>query len=75
MTSRDLRINALLLAAAAVSPLVQAQAAPCPAAGGAALTVGTVAEVAPGAARSFSLNLGANEGVIVDLASLMRQLP
>ncbi len=70
MLSRPLRTTAMLLAATALAPLAQAQAAPCPAAGAAALTVGTVAEVAPGPARSFSLSLGANEGVIVDLATL-----
>ena len=70
MSSLASRTTALLLAATAMAPLAQASAAPCPAAGGAALTVGTVADVAPGAARSFSITLGANEGVIVDLSSL-----
>ncbi len=58
------------LAAAALAPLAQAQAATCPAPGGASVTVGTVSDVAPGAARSFAVNLAANEGVIVDLVSL-----
>jgi len=70
MSSLASRTTALLLAATALAPLAQASAATCPAAGGAALTVGTVADVAPGAARSFSITLGANEGVIVDLSSL-----
>ncbi len=67
-----LRLNrtALLLAAAALAPLAQAQAATCPSAGAGALTVGTVADVASGAARSFTLDLAANEGVIVDLVGL-----
>jgi hypothetical protein len=67
MTSLASRTTALLLAATALAPLAQASAATCPAAGGTALTVGTVSDVAPGAARSFSITLGANEGVIVDL--------
>lgn len=59
-----------LLAAAALTPLAQAQAATCPAPGGAMVTVGTVSDVAPGAPRSFAVELAANEGVIVDLVSL-----
>ena len=59
-----------LLAATALVPLAQAQAAPCPTAGAAALTIGTVADVAPGGARSFAISLGANEGVIIDLSDL-----
>ena len=70
MTPMPFRTTAMLLAATALAPLAQAQAAPCPTAGAAALTVGTVADVAPGAARSFSISLGANEGVIVDLSDL-----
>lgn len=73
MSSLATRSTIVLLAATALVPL--AQAAPCPAAGGAALTVGTVSDVAPGAARSFSVNLGANEGVIVDLSSLKAPVP
>ena len=75
MSSLASRTTALLLAATALAPLAQAQAAPCPAAGATALTVGTVADVAPGAARSFSITLGANEGVIVDLSSLKPPAP
>lgn len=75
MSSIASRTTALLFAATALAPMVQAQAAPCPSAGGTALTVGTVADVAPGAARSFSLTLGANEGVIVDLSSLKPAAP
>ncbi len=75
MSSLASRTTALLLAATALAPLTPAQAAPCRAAGGTALTVGTVADVAPGAARSFSVNLGANEGVIVDLSSLKPPAP
>ena len=58
------------LVAATLAPLAQVQAATCPAPGGASVTVGTVSDVAPGAARSFAVELAANEGVIVDLVSL-----
>jgi hypothetical protein len=61
---------ALLLAAAAFAPLAQAQAAGCTVAGATPLAVGSVVPVAPGAARTYSLDLGAQQGVIVDLASL-----
>ena len=70
MPSYSSRFAAILLAATALAPIAHAQSATCPAAGASALTVGTVAEVAPGAVRSFSLSLGANEGVIVDLSNL-----
>lgn len=63
------------LAAAALVPLAQAQAAGCPAPGGATVTVGTVSDVAPGAPRSFAVELGANEGVIVDLVGLKPAAP
>lgn len=58
------------LAAVALAPLAQAQAATCPAPGAGNITVGTVTDVAPGAARSFAVELAAQESVIVDLASL-----
>ncbi len=59
------------LAAAALAPLAQAQAAPgCPPAAASPLTLGTVAEVAPGGVRSYSLRLETGQGVIVDLANL-----
>jgi Bacterial pre-peptidase C-terminal domain len=61
------RRAALFLAAAALMPLAQAQAAPCSSAGASAITVGSVAEVAPGAARSFTLSLRGGDSVIVDL--------
>lgn len=47
-----------------------AQAADCPTTGAATLAVGTVVSVAPGAARTYSVSLGAGQGIIVDLASL-----
>ncbi len=74
--SRTSRIVAFLTAAA-LAPLAQAQAqtASCRAAGASALPVGTVASVAPGAARTYSLSLGANEGVIVDLESIKPPSP
>lgn len=70
MIRLPIRTAALLLAATAFAPLAQAQTAPCSAAGSAAVTVGTVADVAPGAVRSYALTLGANEGVIIDLSEL-----
>ena len=63
--------RALLIAAAPLAlGQAQAQAAPCPTAGAGALAVGTVIDVASGPARSFTVELAANEGVIVDLVSL-----
>lgn len=70
MNSIRLTRGALFLAAAALAPLAQAQAAPCGTAGARPLTVGTVARVEPGAARNYTLELGVREGVIVDIASL-----
>ena len=68
------RTAALFLAAAALAPLARAEAAGCPAAGATTpLTVGTVAPVEPGGAHAFAVELGAHEGVIVDLASLARK--
>lgn len=60
-----------MLAAAALAPLAQAQAAPgCSSAGAAVLSVGTVASVSPGGERNFRLPLGAREGVIIDLSAI-----
>ena len=70
MSSRFTHGAALLFAASALAPFAPAHAAGCSATGGAALTIGTVADVAPGAARAFAVNLNANDGVIVDLANL-----
>jgi hypothetical protein len=61
---------ALFLAAAALAPLSQAQAAGCAGAGASPLTLGTVAPVAPGAARTFTLAIGPRQGVIVDLVAV-----
>lgn len=67
---------AVLLAAAALAPLAQAQAQvkpavqACTAGGATPITVGTVASVPAGATRTFSVTLAAGEGAIVDLASL-----
>ena len=59
------------LAAAALAPLAQAQAASdCSSAGASQLTLGSVAEVAPGGERSYSFRLETGQGVIVDLANL-----
>jgi hypothetical protein len=70
MPSQFFRPAAMLLAASALTPLTAAHAATCTAAGAASLTVGTVTDVAPGAARSFAITLGAGDGVIIDLANL-----
>jgi len=70
------RAAGVLLAAAALTPLAHAQAQvkpavqACTAGGAAPVTIGTVASVPAGGARTFSVTLGAGEGVIVDLASL-----
>lgn len=65
-----LSLTAALFAAAALAPLSAAQAAGCTTAGTSALSVGTAATIAPGAARSYTLQLGKGEGVYVDLSSL-----
>lgn len=70
MISTGHKRAALFLAAAALAPLSQANAATCAAAGATPLAIGTVAPVAPGAARHFTLNLGVRQGVIIDLANL-----
>lgn len=67
MPSNHCRRAALSLAAALV-PLSQAWAAPCATSSAMPLEMGRIAEVAPGAARSFTLRLDAGEGVIVDLS-------
>jgi hypothetical protein len=68
---KPIRTSAILcLAATVLTPVASAQAANCPQAGAAPLNVGTVAAVAPGAARTFAVPLGPREGVIVDLISL-----
>ena len=59
-----------LIIAAALAPLAAAQAQTpggCAPAGAAAVNVGTVAEIAPGAARTYTVQLSAGQGVIVDL--------
>jgi hypothetical protein len=71
MNSVRIARRALFLAAAFVPfAAAQAQSAGCAPAGASQVSVGTVAAVAPGAARSFTLSLASGEGVIVDLASL-----
>lgn len=62
--------HGLLPGAAALASLSQAYAADCPTSGADALTVGTVAAVPAGSARAFAVELGAGEGVIVDLVAL-----
>ena len=64
------RRAAVLFAAVALTPLAQAHAADCAPGGASALAVGTVVQVAPGAARTYALNLSRGEGVIVDLMNL-----
>lgn len=61
---------ALFLAAALLAPAAQAQAAGCDKAGATPLAIGTVTAVAPGSARSYTLDLGVRQGVIVDLVRL-----
>ena len=75
MTAIRLRRALPFLAAAALVPLAQAQAATCPAPGAGNVTVGTVADVAAGGARSYAVELAANEGVIVDLVNLKPAAP
>ncbi len=70
MTSIRHTRAALFLAAAALAPMAQAQAATCAKAGATPLSVGTVAPVSPGAARTFTIDLGVREGVIVDLVTI-----
>lgn len=65
-TTRRLTI-ALLLAGAALAG-TPASAATCDARTTAGLTVGTAVKVDAGAARTFAVQLGAGEGVIVDLS-------
>lgn len=69
MTCIRLR-HGLLAGVAALCSFSQAQAADCPTSGAEALAVGTVASVPAGGARTFSVELGAGQGVIVDLATL-----
>lgn len=75
MTSIRFRAAAVLLAATALAPFAPAHAqgkvAPgCSAGGASPISVGTVASVPAGPARSYSVGLSAGEGVIVDIASL-----
>lgn len=64
----------VLLAATALAPLGQAQAAvSCGADGDTAVTVGTVADVPAGAAQRYTVELEAGQGVIVDLATIASQ--
>ncbi|MEY4720548.1 MAG: hypothetical protein RIQ46_273 [Pseudomonadota bacterium] len=70
MSVARVRRAALFLAAAALMPLAQAQAAPCPTGGATGIAIGTVAEVAPGGQRIFTLSLRGGEGVIVDLVRI-----
>lgn len=61
--------TAILFAATALVPFgtVHAQGAPCSSSGARPLTLGTVAEVAAGAPRSFAVTLERGQGVVVDL--------
>lgn len=60
---------AILLLSAALAPLAQAAAAPLPCKAGDAqpLEIGKIAEVPPGGVRSFTVSLGAGDGIIADL--------
>jgi len=66
-SSRLLAGPGLLLALCQSPP---ALAAGCPAAGVSAIQVGTVANVAPGGVRTFTVPLGEGQGVIVDLTDI-----
>ncbi|MDE2596377.1 MAG: PPC domain-containing protein [Sphingomonadales bacterium] len=63
------------LLAAASAPLAAAQAADCAGGSGGALTVGQAQRVEPGPARTYTLDLAAGQGVIVDLSSLAAPAP
>jgi hypothetical protein len=69
--------TARFLIAVGLAPLAaaQAQAASCARSADSALTVGTVSAVPQGGVRSFSLNLAAGEGMIVDLSNLKPAAP
>jgi hypothetical protein len=70
------RRAALLLIATALTPFGQAWAAPsCGAGAGTAVVVGTVADVPTGAAQRYTVDLGAGQGVIVDLSGLRPEAP
>jgi hypothetical protein len=72
MTITRRRLAASFLLAAAGAPLAGAGAAePCTGAGAGAVVLGTVATVAPGAPRSYTVSLAAGQGIIVDLASVV----
>ncbi len=68
MATAENRCIALAVLAAALIP-ASAQAA-CVGAGPKALVVGTAEPVAPGAARAYTVDLGAGQGVYVDLSTL-----
>lgn len=71
MTPIFCRRAALLLAATALAPAGQVLAAPsCAPGADTSVTVGTVAEVPAGAVQRYTVDLGAGQGVIVDLATL-----
>lgn len=70
MTPIHCRRAAILLAATALAPFGSAFAVTCGAGAGTPVTVGTVAEVPAGAVQRYTVDLGAGQGVIVDLAAL-----
>lgn len=77
ITARRFAVS-LLLAGAAMPPAAHAQgaaAASCSGADAGDLTLGTATRVDPGTARTFSVNLSAGQGVIVDLSSLTPAAP
>ena len=68
--------RAVLLAAAALSPFAAASAqTACNATGASPLTVGTLAEVPAGSARSFAVSLERGQGVVVDLEEVTAATP
>lgn len=64
------RRAALFATAAAFLPAGSAFAADCQTSAPAALQIGTVAAVPPGAVRAYGVQLKAGEGIIVDLSNL-----
>jgi hypothetical protein len=70
MISAHGRSATFLLAAASLAPFAQAHAAGCNGASATPLTLGTVAPLPSGAARTYSIDLAAHQGVIVDLADM-----
>ena len=68
-------LAAVLLGAAATLPMAPALAADCAGSAGGALAIGQAVRVEPGPARTYSVELAAGQGLIVDLANLVPPAP